>query len=64
LFLPTGRICSASLDQEKKWEQVPLADVVKIVINLIDHPEQGHVVDAGKFFDIFSLLSFNRFLTY
>jgi hypothetical protein len=64
LFLLTGRICSALLDQSKSWNQFSLAEVVEIVINLIDQPDRGHVVDAGEYSDIFSLLSFNRFLTY
>jgi hypothetical protein len=64
LFLSAGQICTVLLDPSKKYEAGTLADVVKIIVKLIDEPELGHVVDAGEFFDSFSFLSFDRFLTY
>jgi hypothetical protein len=64
LVLSIGRICTTLLDPAKKWNAAPLPDVVKMVVKLMEEPERGHVVDAGEFFDLFSFLSFDRFLIY
>ncbi|UJR10964.1 hypothetical protein I4U23_015149 [Adineta vaga] len=41
-----GRICTVLLDAGKNYVQMSLADVLKIIVDLIDQPERGHVVDA------------------
>lgn len=50
-FLHLGTICSALLDRTKAFDPQPLSDVVRLITALMDNPEQGHVVDAGKHFD-------------
>ncbi|CAF1128890.1 unnamed protein product [Rotaria sordida] len=48
-----GKLCSARLDAGKKWDGIPLANVVILIIDLIDKPERSHVVDAemGSIYD-------------
>ncbi|CAF1297652.1 unnamed protein product [Rotaria sordida] len=43
-----GKLCSARLDAGKKWDGIPLANVVILIIDLIDKPERSHVVDGGR----------------
>lgn len=47
-----GAICSSRLDQSKSWDRLPLSKVIELITQLMDKPEQNHVVDAGKFFGL------------
>ena len=54
LFLHIGRVCSSKLVGDRSWNGATLGEVVQIVINLLEQPELGLVVDTGESYSFFA----------